>query len=89
MPRLERFWRPLVIAVNESGLTDGQFDAKDVANTSDDMAAGRAAKRSVVADVPEDEVRELSDDEIIARINSGEFKVPAQKRTAPIEESCS
>ncbi|QGU03139.1 Helix-turn-helix protein [Corynebacterium kalinowskii] len=49
----------------------------------------RRAQRAVVADVPAAEVRELSDDEIVARINSGEFKVAAQKRTEPIEESWS
>ncbi|WBT08818.1 helix-turn-helix transcriptional regulator [Corynebacterium sp. SCR221107] len=60
-----------------------------VEKPANELDARRAAKRVVVADVPAEEAEELSDDEIVAKINSGEFKVAAQKRTAPIEESFS
>lgn len=78
----------LVEAVNSAGIMDGNFDKDDITNTSNDLAA-RRARRAVVADVPEAEVRELSEDELVAKINAGEIKVAAQKRTEPIEESWS
>lgn len=62
---------------------------KVVEKHKSELEARRAAKRVVVADVPAEEAEELSDDEIVAKINSGELKVAAQKRTAPIEESFS
>lgn len=77
----------LVEAVNSAGIVDGKFDMNDIANTGNDLAARRALKVEPV--VEREEVAELSDDEIVAKINSGELKVAAQKRTAPIEESFS